>query len=133
MHIMQWINCCYLKVFIPCRSFICFMLCLLHQTRDSWALSVKKVASWHNSRFQKLRNYFWYCFGIQAGNANKKISECLVINLGTDSYSYWWKPNTQSTSSCLEWSWAMVMLGFYSSSHMASHSTLRPTLSNWSW
>ena len=26
-----------------------------------------------------------------------KISECLGVNLRTNSYSYWWKPNTQFT------------------------------------
>ena len=39
---------------------------------------------------------------------NKKISECFNVNLRADSCLYWWKPNTQSTSPCLEWSLGMV-------------------------
>ena len=55
-------------------------------------------------------------------SANTKISLCSGVNLRTDSYLYWWKPSTQSTSWCLSWSLAIVMLCHYSSSHMASHS-----------
>ena len=61
--------------------------------------------------------------GNHAINPKTKLSECLGVNQRTDSYSYWWKPNTKSTLWCLGWLLAMVMLGLYSSSHMASDAT----------
>ena len=55
----------------------------------------------------------------------------LGANLRTDSYSYWWKPNTKSTSYSLSLSLAMVILCLYSSSHMVSCSLVRSTSSAW--
>ena len=48
--------------------------------------------------------------GIHSRNSNIKILECLGFSLRTDSYSYWWKPNIQSTSLCFEWSLVKVTL-----------------------
>ena len=37
-------------------------------------------------------------FGIHARSSNMKISEFLGVNMKTDSYLCWWKPNNQSIS-----------------------------------
>ena len=64
-----------------------------------------------------------YCIAFKTLSSNMKISGYLGVNLRTDSNSYWWKPNTQSTSLCLEWSQAMVTLCLHLSPLMASDST----------
>ena len=41
--------------------------------------------------------WWWWCtVDVYAGRFNRKISGCLGVKLGTDSYSYWWKLNTRS-------------------------------------
>ena len=48
--------------------------------------------------------------GIPDGSVSTKIRECLSVNLRTFSCSYWWKPNTQFTSSSSGWPLVMVTL-----------------------
>ena len=78
----------------------------------------KEILKWHA-----------VLLGIHAGFSYMKTSECLGVNLRTDSY--WWKTNTQSTSCCLWWLLVMVTLCLHSSSHRASDSTWRSTWIAW--
>ena len=61
-----------------------------------------------------------------AGSSNMKISEGRSVNLRTDSYQYCLKVNIQSTSLCLGWSLAIVILWLHSSSHISSDSIRMP-------
>ena len=122
-----WVNYHHFEVLILCMCFVCFRSCLLCSKLESaghclWGKQNHDAI--HSSRNLKTASY---AVGIYNENSNTKILECLGIKLRIASYSYWWKPNTQSTSSCLGWSLAMVTLCLHSSSHMASNSIQRPT------
>ena len=95
IYMLQWVNWYHFTHMI----YLFQVLPTIHQTRVSWVLSVRKAAPWHNSLPQKFLN---------ARSFNTKISECLSVNLRTDSYSYWWKSNTQFTSWYLWWSLTVV-------------------------
>ena len=106
------------------------ILSTVQQTKVSQAFSVNKSAPWCNSLLQKFGKGMLYYLTFILEALIKMISECLGVNLRTDSYSYWYKPNTL-LSCCLRWSEAKVTLCLHSSSHMISDSTQRPTISVW--
>ena len=85
----------------------------MQQTRDHWTLSVRKAAPWCTLIPPEICKWPAVELGIRYGQSNTNIFE--DVNLRADSY---WKPKTQSTSSCLAWSLAMMTLCLNSSSHM---------------
>ena len=60
-------------------------------------------------------------YHIHSGSTNRKISECLGVNMRTDSYSYWWKPNTQFTSWCLGRSRSLHLATWLPTQHEGPH------------
>ena len=74
------------------------VLSTVQKTRDSWALFVRKATARCNLLFQK----FWN--GMQYRFAPKRRFQCLAVNLKTDLYFCWWKPNTQPLKLLYNWS-----------------------------
>ena len=92
-------------------DFNCFRFCLLCSKLESVGHCL-----WGKQHHDAIHTLQKCCtVAIQLGNFNTKVSKYLGINLKTDSYSYWWKPNAQSTSWCLIWSPAIVILYHHSS------------------
>ena len=93
----------------------CLWRKLHHDSIDcSKNLEMACCIAWHSHRNLHFKDY--------------RVFGC--YNLRTNSS--WWKPNTQSTSWCLGWSLAMVMLCLYLFSCItASSLTWRPTSNGW--
>ena len=64
--------------------FICFrfFFSTVHQTRVSWRLSIRKLAPWYNSLFEKFGNSMLYCFAF-VPEAPIKRFQCKSVNLRT--------------------------------------------------
>ena len=66
------------------------VLSTVQQIRVNWSQLVWKEAPWCNPHLRKFE--FVVLLGIHVGWFNTKISECLAVILGTDSYSEGWTP-----------------------------------------
>ena len=121
---VQVINCCHFKLSILHTHFVYFRYSLLCCKPE-----VVEYCQWgklHYDVIHSSRNLKMACCTVWHGCWKPwyKFSECLGVNLMSDSY--WWKPNTQSTSWCLGWSLAMVTLCLQSYSQtQTQHQVLR--------
>ena len=72
-----------------------------YSTRVSWKLFLAQFTLLEIWKRHVLQH------SIQTGSSNTMISKCFSVNLNTDSLSYWWKQNAQSTS---WWHYAFIHL-----------------------
>ena len=109
---MRWINCDF-KLLILHIEFICFRFFLLYSKLVSWVLYAESSTT---IQFTSREVWKWHVvlLFIPTRISKMEIWVCLGVHLRTDSYSYKWKPKTQSKSSFLEWSLGMGKLCLHS-------------------